>query len=323
MKGSPMSDKQNPANTTITTSHKHIPIKTIIAVIVAVVLGLGVGIGGTAAYVASQPKPETIVKVVPTASEKDSNLSLMRGNTLAAIYAQQSGEIKALRYEAYNSAMRSLDIINSEPKKDADKPYAVSLDLDETVLDNSLFSGHGVHQGEQFNPKTWGEWVKEKRATLVQGAKEFTDYAKSCGWEVYYVSNRDEKTELEPTLENMKALGLVNADKQHVLLKTTTSDKHARWEEIEKTNNLVMWCGDNLTDFPDGYEKKSNENRSVIVQQNKNEFGKRYIMLPNPTYGDFESALYEYNHKLTAKEKEAARLKALQSFKNAQSQSNS
>jgi predicted secreted acid phosphatase len=35
----------------------------------------------------------------------------------------------------------------------------------------------------------------------------------------------------------------------------------------------------------------------------KGEFGKRFIMLPNAMYGNWESAIYGYNFKLTEAEK--------------------
>jgi len=34
------------------------------------------------------------------------------------------------------------------------------------------------------------------------------------------------------------------------------------------------------------------------------EFGKRFIMLPNPMYGNWENAIYGYNFKLTEAEKQ-------------------
>ena len=35
------------------------------------------------------------------------------------------------------------------------------------------------------------------------------------------------------------------------------------------------------------------------------EFGNRFIVLPNPVYGDWEFALYHYNHSLTPAQKDS------------------
>lgn len=76
-----------------------------------------------------------------------------------------------------------------------------------------------------------------------------------------------------------------------------------------------MYCGDNLGDFPNGYDKKSNEEINTIVKENKDFFGTKYIMLPNPTYGDFENAVYGYDFKKSPEQKLQDRLNSIKSFK--------
>lgn len=57
----------------------------------------------------------------------------------------------------------------------------------------------------------------------------------------------------------MQKLVFVNSDNDHILLKTDTSSKDGRWNKIKDNYNLAIYCGDNLGDFPDGYDNKSNE----------------------------------------------------------------
>lgn len=280
------------------------------SIVISAIIGLGIGTGGTLVYENHQDATQ-LAKIEAT-SKENATEQLVRGNVLATLWQQNSGEVNALRYEAYNSAMKYVDELVKEP---TDKPYAVTLDIDETILDNSKHAGYQIKHNETYTKENWGEWVQEADASAIAGAKEFTDYAKSKGFEVYYVSNRSEKTELDATLKNMQDLGFVNADKDHVLLKTDTSNKDERWNKIRENHNLVMYCGDNLGDFPNGYDKKSNEERNTIVKENKDFFGTKYIMLPNPTYGDFENAVYGYDFKKSPEQKLQDRLNSIKSFK--------
>jgi len=43
-------------------------------------------------------------------------------------------------------------------------------------------------------------------------------------------------------------------------------------------------------------------------------FGKRFIMLPNAMYGDWESALFEYQYKKSAGRRVGQRFEHLQGF---------
>lgn len=239
---------------------------------------------------------------------------LTNSNTLATLWQQKSGEVKALRYQAYNSAKNYIDEIVSKP---SDKPYAVTLDLDETVVDNAPHAGYTIKHNELYTDDSFNDWCLQENAEEIEGAKMFTDYAKSKGVEVFYVSNRSDEV-LPATIENMKKLGLVNADKNHILLKETNDSpngKDDRWNSIKDNYNLVMYCGDNLGDFPNGYDKKSNEERRGIVDSNSSDFGTKYIVLPNPTYGDFEGAAYGYNFKKSPQEKLDDRLSNIVSYK--------
>jgi 5'-nucleotidase (lipoprotein e(P4) family) len=74
-----------------------------------------------------------------------------------------------------------------------------------------------------------------------------------------------------------------------------------------------MLVGDNLNDLAQVFERKSIADRFAAVDQLKNEFGKRFIVLPNPMYGEWENAVYEYK-RLNEREKAAARQRVLQSY---------
>jgi predicted secreted acid phosphatase len=66
-----------------------------------------------------------------------------------------------------------------------------------------------------------------------------------------------------------------------------------------------MLLGDNLGDFSFLFDKKSTDERTQNVNAVEREFGNRFIILPNPVYGDWESALYNYNFSLTPSQKDS------------------
>ena len=73
--------------------------------------------------------------------------------------------------------------------------------------------------------------------------------------------------------------------------------------------------GDNLNDFADVFENsKTVADRLASVDQNKAQFGKRFIALTNPMYGDWENAIYDYNFTLTEKQKAAKRAEYLRGY---------
>jgi predicted secreted acid phosphatase len=47
------------------------------------------------------------------------------------------------------------------------------------------------------------------------------------------------------------------------------------------------------------------------VEQNKKEFGNRFIVLPNPMYGDWEKNIYGSQGNLTDEQKRELRLKTI------------
>lgn len=69
--------------------------------------------------------------------------------------------------------------------------------------------------------------------------------------------------------------------------------------------------GDNLDDFSDIFEQKSVADRFGETNKIKGDWGRRWIVLPNPMYGTWESAIYEYQ-RLTEKQKAEKRAAALE-----------
>jgi 5'-nucleotidase (lipoprotein e(P4) family) len=239
------------------------------------------------------------------------NLRMQENMMLATLWQQHSGEYRALCFQAYNMAAEKLDHFLAVSRYA--KPPCVVLDIDETVLDNSPYMGWEILASKPFDPATWYEWSAKAIADTVPGALGFLKHAHEKGVEAFYISNRDLK-ERDATLKNLQSLGFPDADTLHVLLKTESSNKESRRQQVLKTNAIVMLFGDNLNDFSDKFEKQSTENRNNIVDSDKASWGNNFIVLPNPMYGSWYSALLNYQ-KLNASQEDSVRLSKVQSFK--------
>lgn len=227
----------------------------------------------------------------------------------ATLYQQKSAEVVALCHQAYNFAeLRLKQILENNPY---DKPLAIVVDVDETVLDNSPFEAKCILENTDY-PKYWKEWCENISAKAIPGAVEFLNYAKSKGVETFYITNR--KIEfLKATMENLKSHGFPCTDEEHMLLRTDESNKEKRRLEVLKTHEIVILMGDNLNDFSDVFDKKSREERHQLVSSMRTEFGKKFIVLPNAMYGSWVDALLKYER--LSKEEKVERLKAeLESF---------
>ncbi|AZI25349.1 5'-nucleotidase, lipoprotein e(P4) family [Pedobacter sp. G11] len=232
-----------------------------------------------------------------------------RDYTNAVLWQQTSGEYRALCFQAYNFARLSLkEALWADTSK---KPNCVIVDIDETVLDNSPFQGHEIKKGLSYNPVDWTEWTNLSKADTVPGALAFLKFAASKNIETFYLSNRDEK-DYAATLKNLQAFGFPYANDAHLLVSKGTSNKEPRRQKIAQTHNILMLCGDNLSDFSNVFYREE-KNTFDQVNKNQNLFGVKFIVLPNPMYGDWEKPLYQ-GEKLTDKDKAKQRLERLKSY---------
>ena len=229
---------------------------------------------------------------------------------VATLFHQKAAEYRALSYQAYNIAKLILD--NELRRMSLTKKLAVIVDVDETVLDNSPFQAKIILEKTQY-PEYWNEWCELAQAKVLPGAVEFLNYAKSKGVEVFYVTNRKENLK-EKTIKNLKVKGFPYADIEHLYMRKNESGKEKRRQAIASNYHIVLFLGDNLSDFSYVFDKKSIEERFFLTDSLKNEFGKRFIVLPNSMYGAWYDALFDYNYKLTDKEKKKMFYETLESF---------
>ena len=228
-------------------------------------------------------------QVVTTTYVQNPSL-LVNGKLFATVFQQKSAEYRALCFQAFNIARFSLD--NYKPL--TNKPKAIITDIDETLLDNSPYEAQQLLQGKDYEPSSWNEWTSKGMADTMPGSVSFLKYAASKGVSIFYITNRDEK-ERAGTLKNLKLFNMPNADSIHIMHRQNISSKEARRLRVNTTHEIVMMLGDNLSDFSSLFDKKPANERLRNTNFSASDFGSRFIVLPNPVYGDWESVMYNYN----------------------------
>lgn len=197
---------------------------------------------------------------------------------------RNSAERTVLYVQTYRLAGERLrELAAREPRGG----WAVIMDADETVLDNSTYQFRRNPQGEGYSAESWTAWVNEEAAPATPGAPEFTRLVHELGGRVAIVTNRDDPT-CPQTRDNLRKVAIVF---DVVLCRVQgRSDKNPRFEQVRTGSGtglpplkVVMWVGDNIQDFPGMTQAVRTQPASALA-----EFGRTYVLLPNPMYGSWE-----------------------------------
>jgi 5'-nucleotidase (lipoprotein e(P4) family) len=196
-------------------------------------------------------------------------------------------------------------------------PPAVILDLDETLLDNSRFQVWMILNDQVFTPPIWTKFVNAQVTDAIPGAVEFAKFAESKGVKVFYVSNRTAE-EKESTRKNVERLGFPMGGNVDTFLMARDkpdwgSAKGTRRAFVAKDYRVLLNLGDNFGDFVDSY-RGSEADRLKVFEENKDRWGREWIMLANPAYGSFESAPFGHDYKKSPEEQRKAKRDVLQSW---------
>ncbi|EQB86575.1 5'-nucleotidase (lipoprotein e(P4) family) [Clostridium punense] len=237
-----------------------------------------------------------------------SSVNLYEQNVMGTLWVQKSAEFRALSYQTFNLAKVRVqaDLADESVKK----PRTIVVDLDETILDNSQYQAWLIVHGLEHSSSTWNPWTQAGIAPAMPGAVQFLKYCEANEVEVFYISNRkvlDDNSGYTGTVKNLKALGFPNVDEEHVLFTTDSSNKTDRRTIAEDEKHVILYMGDNLNDFLNDFAKLGVDERVVMTDKYKDEFGSKFIVMPNPMYGEWESAIYEY--KLGASVAEKAQMR--------------
>jgi 5'-nucleotidase (lipoprotein e(P4) family) len=233
-----------------------------------------------------------VLSLLISCKENRADLSSRKENQdpllLPVLWYQRSAEMQALYYQGYNIAKSAL--IEKLGNSTGKKPKAVIMDIDETVLDNSPVEAYQVLNNIPFSDSVWLKWVTIASAEPLPGAMDFIKFAESKGVEIFYVTNRKSPTEYAPTLNNLRNKGLPFADSSHLVLKTEISSKEPRRIAIAEKYDILLLIGDNLADFDVVFDNRGEDLAFEAVKNNRDQFGAKYIILPNPMYGPWINA---------------------------------
>ncbi|MFT4627433.1 MAG: 5'-nucleotidase (lipoprotein e(P4) family) [Myxococcota bacterium] len=196
-------------------------------------------------------------------------------------WVRDSAEYYALTTSAYRQAAAAL-----AANKKGKGPWAAVLDVDETVLDNSVYQLERHAYDLPYNSPSWHAWCERAQAVPVPGVTTFVAEVRRQGGRVVYLTNR-KAVVADATRENLEAVGLWQ-EGDLLCPRVDVSDKGPRREQLrtgegacsfDRPTRAAVYLGDSYGDFPaDGEE----------AQDRLAGMGVRYFILPNPLYGDWQ-----------------------------------
>ena len=236
------------------------------------------------------------------------------------LWTQTSAEYIANTKQAYQMAAVNLDQALADPQWTAaleqtgdytGLPPAIIVDLDQTVLDNTAYNAEMIGEGLGHSQESHANWCRSTTAPAIPGVREFLNYAVERGVTVIYNSARHEEMR-DCTTRNLQALGLPLPNQELLLLADGTSGsakvKHRAsmcWQY-----RILLLVGDNLDDFVEGSMTDPAARRS-LASQHAGRWGREWIILPNPMFGNWESSLYEFDYSMPRDERLDRKLQQL------------
>jgi 5'-nucleotidase (lipoprotein e(P4) family) len=223
-----------------------------------------------------------------------SNDSNIENNLMMAMaWKQTAAEFRALYHQGFNIARMRVEIALSQ-KQDDSLPLAIISDVDETLLLANDYWGYLITQGQDFfNDASWDRWIEENRSVASPGALEFLNFCVSNSVEIFYVTNRDQgETTVQLAIENLNAVGFPLVDTAHLRVLRESSNKELVQQRIREDYEVVALLGDNLNDFARRYYSTDIDQRMSLMEQDKDRYGRDYILFPNPTDGHWIRAIF-------------------------------
>ncbi len=232
----------------------------------------------------------------------------------AILWATYAAEYQAASAQVYAQATRDLPRLLADPSFSAvpgydgvnDKPPAIILDVDETVLS-------GVEMELTLIPFTTQrqyEWGLTHTAVPIRGSADFVAFAKEMNVEVFFVTNRpcmeyegaEGSCPIEQgTIDDLREIG-IETDAEHLFFANEREgwdrEKVVRREFIAETHRVIMVFGDDYADFVTCSrgspklpctEAATQLSRAESLETYQHYWGNGWYILPNPMYGSWTS----------------------------------
>ncbi len=201
-------------------------------------------------------------------------------------YVRDSEEYAALTRQTYRLAT---DAVERTSQGSRGQPWAVILDIDETVLDNSVYELERAAYRLPFDLSSWNAWALRHAAGLVPGALSFITAVRQAGGHVAWISNRDARTS-DATRVNLQSVAVWSDDDRLCLQDRAERTKSQRRAEVLSGTGACAWVdvpmrviafiGDQMGDFPAAGER-------IAGAESDAAFGRTCFLLPNSMYGQW------------------------------------
>jgi acid phosphatase len=229
-------------------------------------------------------------------------------------WVQTAAEYEAAALQAYGTAARSLDRALADSTWTAaleqsgayaQLPPAIIVDVDETVLDNSPFEARMAKAGLIYDDPAFDVWVRSAEADPVPGALEFLTEAARRGVTIFYISGRRQAWEAA-TRANLQRRGFPLDPSIDVVpapgeQPDWTGDKTSRRAWVASQYRVLFLFGDDFNDFVNARVPLGQQ--AELLRQNRDRWGRVWFVIPNPIYGTWERALYDFEPDLSDLEK--------------------
>lgn len=199
-------------------------------------------------------------------------------------WVRGSAEHRALFLQVYREASAVVEAAAAERPAGT---WAVVLDADETVIDNSLYQLERARAGLGFDRESWRAWTARREALPLPGAAAFLARVRELGGRIAIVTNRrqDECPDTEAVFQAQQLAYDVMLCRPE-----TSGDKNPRFEAIARGTaaaglpplEIVAFLGDNVLDFPGQGQELRRAGEEAFAA-----FGARFFVLPNPMYGSW------------------------------------
>ena len=174
------------------------------------------------------------------------------------------------------------------------KPKAVVLDVDETVLLNIGFEyDDATHPGRSYDNKRWEAWERSGggKVAPTPGAIRALSVMRQMGVTVIFNTNRS-AANADATRATIEGAGLGPAVHGETLYlagdDSTGSKKDGRRAAIAARYCVIAMGGDQLGDFSDLFNAALAplaRRTAVLTEPLVTKFGAGWFVLPNPVYG--------------------------------------
>ncbi len=196
-----------------------------------------------------------------------------------------SAERRAAYAQAYRLAWERVETGRAKVQG----PWAVVMDADETILDNSEYQDRRARIGKGWEQASWDAWTAEWKAVAFPEAVAFITKVRAAGGHVAIVTNRVQKT-CDDTARNLDRQN-VRFDSIQCAPGPGQNDKQPRFDAVAngavpgagaKPMTVVLYVGDSITDCPGQSQQKLD---AAL-------FGAKCVVLPNPMYGGWQGNPY-------------------------------